>query len=77
MQCAEFQAGTLVLRTDVLPVNCQGAAFVLVASASDAAVQEITAQHMTYAYGFGFGSVILFWSIGYSVGVAKRFLSAV
>lgn len=35
----------------------------------------ITAETMAYAYSWGFGTVVLAFVLGYSVGVAKKGIS--
>lgn len=34
----------------------------------------ITAEQIAYAFAWGFGSVVLFWSLGFAVGVALGLL---
>jgi len=77
MQCAELQGTALVLRPGVSLEACTGATAIVVADPSDYAAQQITAQNIGYAFSWGFGAVILFWSLGYFVGVAKRLISHV
>lgn len=36
---------------------------------------QITPQQVSSVFTWGFGVVMLFWSLGYAVGVAKNFIS--
>lgn len=43
----------------------------------DAAALGVTPEVILEVFGWGFGSIILMWSIGYGVGVAKRLIRSV
>lgn len=74
MQCVELVSGVLVLRGDV-PIEQCGTPLIAVADPGDVVAASITAAQVTEAFGFGFGSVFFFWSLGYGVGLAKRLIN--
>lgn len=39
--------------------------------------EPITAETVTSVFGWGFGVVLFFWSLGYAVGVAKQIINKV
>lgn len=52
------------------PFACSGGAWVDALAAADPSALGIDAGGITYAFTWGFGSVVLAWFFGYVIGVA-------
>ena len=74
MQCISIQGGTV----QPLPTCSPGDLVILTleeAKGQDLESLGITAETVTQVMGWGFAIVLLFWSIGYGIGIAKKVIS--
>lgn len=79
MQCYQVENnGTLQSVAKNTDGSCPSNAFVLMEQ-SDYALMvqayEVTPEQVLSVFTWGFGVVLLFWSLGYAVGVAKQAIS--
>ena len=74
-QCAIDNGSGLLELVTLSPDSCTG---VVLLSPADYSLMvqsyQIAPADVLYVFSWGFGAVLFFWSLGYSVGVAKKLI---
>ena len=76
--CVEIDALGVVRSTGDLIENCQ--AFALVSAPEFSHISSFsmpTAEELLWLYTWGLGAILLPWSLGYAIGVAKKTINRV